>query len=207
MKKIICLILSLVILSITSISTQAQVTDDKLLEEFTAYCKDNINLNNPSSFENYSVRIHVRNDVEGVTYFIGDCQSLIMNMGYSEFIDGWYFESSIIRPPSGLGLFVRTDEGIWDLKEAYEQGIITDLSPTLSLTDEVYFTIIENGDANGDYAVDIKDSTAIQKHLAGLDVNLVDKNKREEILDTDRDGSITVRDATVIQKRIAGLVV
>lgn len=58
------------------------------------------------------------------------------------------------------------------------------------------------GDVNMDKTVNIKDATAIQKHVAGL-ITLSDIAK--SLADYDADTRITVKDATCIQKLIAGL--
>ncbi len=72
--------------------------------------------------------------------------------------------------------------------------------PVIPTRDEACFGKI--GDANTDREVNIKDATAIQKHLASLD----ELSKNGAVLaDTDEDGIVTIKDATAIQKYIAGL--
>lgn len=61
------------------------------------------------------------------------------------------------------------------------------------------------GDANLDNAVNIKDATLIQKHIAYLE-EITDSNALL-CADADLDGDINIKDATAIQKHIAGLVV
>ncbi|MBE6737715.1 MAG: hypothetical protein E7566_03550 [Ruminococcaceae bacterium] len=58
------------------------------------------------------------------------------------------------------------------------------------------------GDANEDGIVNIKDATAIQKHIASLIV-LTDKGC--SISDVDGSGEVNIKDATAIQKYIAGI--
>ncbi len=59
------------------------------------------------------------------------------------------------------------------------------------------------GDSNADGKVNIKDATAIQKHLAELEVmDVISAN----VSDTDSDYALTIKDATTIQKKIAGLI-
>ncbi len=58
------------------------------------------------------------------------------------------------------------------------------------------------GDANGDGAVNVKDATAIQKHLAEI-VTL--DSLAVEISDINSDGKVTVKDATAIQKKLVAL--
>ena len=71
-------------------------------------------------------------------------------------------------------------------------------APTTNPADELLF-----GDANLDGKVNIKDATALQKHLAKL-LTLSEKNL--SVSDTNKDGRITISDATAIQKKIAGLI-
>ncbi len=58
------------------------------------------------------------------------------------------------------------------------------------------------GDVTRDGDVNIKDATAIQKHLAAINIF---SSEVESLADYDGDGTITIKDATAIQKFIAGL--
>ena len=61
----------------------------------------------------------------------------------------------------------------------------------------------ELGDVNGDGKLNIRDATAIQKHLAKI------ATLSDEVLpvaDYNADGKVNVKDATTIQKKIAGLI-
>ncbi len=59
------------------------------------------------------------------------------------------------------------------------------------------------GDVNGDGVVNVKDATAIQKHIAGL----ITLSGKELILaDYNLDKAVNIKDATTIQKKIAGLI-
>lgn len=58
------------------------------------------------------------------------------------------------------------------------------------------------GDADCDTAVNIKDATKIQKHLASLETLSAQGAINAEV---DGDGNITIKDATMIQKHIAGM--
>lgn len=58
------------------------------------------------------------------------------------------------------------------------------------------------GDVNLDNNVNVKDATAIQKHIASL---IVLEDIALDLADYDRDTKITVKDATAIQKFIAGI--
>ncbi len=58
------------------------------------------------------------------------------------------------------------------------------------------------GDADCDNEVNIKDATAIQKHIALLEML---SSQGETNADVDIDNDITIKDATMIQKHIAGI--
>ena len=59
------------------------------------------------------------------------------------------------------------------------------------------------GDVNRDGYIDIIDATAIQRHLAGLELIPA---KNLAAADTDGDGEITVADVTQIQYYAAGII-
>ncbi len=59
------------------------------------------------------------------------------------------------------------------------------------------------GDVNRDGSVNIKDATAIQKHIAGL-ISL--DSEQVSLADFNGDGTVNIKDATQIQKKIAGLI-
>ena len=61
---------------------------------------------------------------------------------------------------------------------------------------------ISMGDVNLDGSVNIKDATAIQKHIANL-ITLDEKGY--DVADVDGSGSVNIKDATAIQKHIAGI--
>ncbi len=58
------------------------------------------------------------------------------------------------------------------------------------------------GDVNLDSTLNVKDATAIQKHIAGLQTL---SQQGLSVADFNKDGSINVKDATTIQKKVAGL--
>ena len=58
------------------------------------------------------------------------------------------------------------------------------------------------GDADEDSKVNIKDATAIQKHIAGL-ITLTQTG--EKLADVDSNTTVNIKDATAIQKHIAGI--
>ncbi|MBQ9742114.1 MAG: dockerin type I repeat-containing protein [Ruminococcus sp.] len=58
------------------------------------------------------------------------------------------------------------------------------------------------GDANEDGKVNVKDATAIQKHIASL-ASLSDTGRI--LADVDANGNVNIKDATAIQKHVAGM--
>ncbi|MBQ3073064.1 MAG: dockerin type I repeat-containing protein [Ruminococcus sp.] len=58
------------------------------------------------------------------------------------------------------------------------------------------------GDANADGKVNIKDATAIQKHIASL---IILSETGYVLADVDENGNVNIKDATAIQKHVAGM--
>ena len=75
--------------------------------------------------------------------------------------------------------------------------IITQL---FSLT--AFATTELKGDVNGDGKVNVKDATAIQKHIADL---ITITAEGLVLADADGSGIVNIKDATAIQKHVAGL--
>ncbi len=73
---------------------------------------------------------------------------------------------------------------------------------TYTKTFEVEVVDAAKGDVNQDGDINIKDATAIQKHLAKLEIL---EGASLAAADYDEDSVVTIKDATAIQKRIAGL--
>ena len=57
------------------------------------------------------------------------------------------------------------------------------------------------GDADGNEKVNVKDATAIQKHVADIEVT----NFNAAVADVDANNKVNVKDATAIQKHVAGI--
>lgn len=112
----------------------------------------------------------------------------------------WCIYSTGTYYPSSTSMFVRKDDRIFTLQEAWDCGIITDLSPVVGFNRPKVHSI---GDADLDYEITILDATQIQLKLAQLLSS--DKEWIVEVADYDRDGETTVLDATAIQIRLAKL--
>ncbi|MGN0452927.1 MAG: dockerin type I repeat-containing protein, partial [Ruminococcus sp.] len=59
------------------------------------------------------------------------------------------------------------------------------------------------GDADGNGIINVKDATAIQKHVAGI-ITLT--NQELANADFNADGVVNVKDATAVQKKVAGII-
>lgn len=125
--------------------------------------------------------------MDGCVEVLGDW--VVNNYGYYVYGDG-------------LCLYAYDGEKFYYIKEAWEMGIITDLSEVECFSEPIYVTRI--GDVNRDRKIDVKDATALQKHLAELDI-LPEDCGFGVIYDFNEDNKINVKDATAIQKHIAGL--
>jgi hypothetical protein len=68
-------------------------------------------------------------------------------------------------------------------------------SATIHFNDQI-------GDVNMDGQIDVRDTTAIQKHIVALELF---NDEQLFLADTDGDGLVTIMDATLIQKYIAGI--
>ncbi len=106
--------------------------------------------------------------------------------------------------------YVMTDNGIawYSIEPVYNDYLILDSYSIWFLGCYGWVDVIQPangiiGDANGDDEVNIKDATAIQKHLAMLELIA---DERIQFADADGDDVLTIKDATVIQKCIAGIV-
>lgn len=62
----------------------------------------------------------------------------------------------------------------------------------------------ELGDVDMDERINVKDATAVQKHLA--EISVYQQDVIDLLMDYDQNGTINVKDATAIQKKVAGLV-
>ena len=102
---------------------------------------------------------------------------------------------------------VLVDGVLYELKEGYESGVLTDadfeiISGFEYKTFSLKKVVPLNGDANGDNQLSILDATHIQMYIAGL----VDKSDIDlELSDMDSDGDVSVMDATAVQLKLAGI--
>lgn len=154
--------------------------------------------------------IHPR-DVDEVTLvssFDGDIDGETFHVSYTDGSEDTltfdvlsYFEYD----ESYLAGYARTENGVtYYEQEKYEYDDFTEyifniLFTQVTVTTDKYM----HGDANCDGDISVLDATAIQMHLASI--NLLSP-EGEAVADTDGDGLITVLDATRIQRFIALLI-
>ena len=119
------------------------------------------------------------------TYFwpILFCDSLT-TINFSGTVSQWEaMDIDVYNEENKAGLYVYCTDGMITLEESeYDDNL---------------------GDVNKDSKLNIRDATAIQKHLAKI-ATLSDEIL--ELADYNEDGKVNVRDATTIQKKIAGLI-
>ncbi len=101
------------------------------------------------------------------------------------------------------------DGVLYDLKDAYEQGVVSDADlDVISRFESKHYIFVNKhelyGDITGDFVIDIYDATTIQRCLAGL--SKLSWQNGEEYADFDMDGKVTILDATGIQMKVAKLI-
>ena len=101
---------------------------------------------------------------------------------------------------------VLVDGVLYELKDAYEKGAITDddLAEMAEFESRNFYFVHKDelrGDVSGDMNVDVYDATTIQKCLAGRDDFSWHRGK--EYADFDGDGVVSILDATGIQMKVA----
>ncbi len=181
-------------------STEPVVGENyEFMKNFWSFCTDN---------EEYSagkVEIWDTKKIGDVLIFTGDLVDAEQDPmeGYSEVLGDWVVSNyGYYTYGQGLCLYAYDGEKFYTIKEAWDSGIIIDLSEVEDFSEPIYVTKI--GDANRDKKIDIKDATSIQKHLADL-TTLIVEDGFGYVYDYTKDSNINIKDATAIQKHIAGL--
>ena len=126
----------------------------------------------------------------------------------------------VIKDSSGNVCYTETVKSYWHHLTYCVSKISLDWIPekkgtytvTVSSTDgakdyaekTVEFTVFDSiyGDADGNGEVNVKDATAIQKSLAGVDQEIT---FRRDLADCDKNNAVTIKDATCIRKFIANV--
>ena len=201
MKKILSVLLLAVLLtSMGLLSVSAEVDEDSLSGEFFSFC----NSKAETTYEHDSVRIIDYVESNGMVFFHADCSWIFMHnmIVQADSMGDWCFMTSPCDSGiSGLGVYVKYDNEIYTIEKAWEEGIVTDLSPVSELDGIIFYRI---GDVNGDRVLNIKDATALQKFIANKKVDIVSNYAiREKVFNMNKDENINIKDATAIQKHIA----
>ena len=117
----------------------------------------------------------------------------------SERFGDWCVYSGGSNYPSETAMYVRKDGEIYTLKEAWDSGIVTDLSPAIGFSK--YTRVYPVGDADLDYEVSVLDATLIQMEVAKTAPTGI--QSIFEVNDVDNDRKVTIMDATAIQRKLA----
>lgn len=205
MKKITALLISIILLISSCVATSAQVDEETLLQDYIEYMENEYSCTyTPDPFLG-TPGIDKVVESDGVIYFAAHSWFLTLTAGIREVIGDWFYHNNSIEKPNGIALLVQKDGVIYDIETAYNEGIITDLSPTLEFDGIGGRSVYPIGDADGNHEINIKDATAIQKYLVGIETELVCEEYRATIMDSNFDEETNIKDATVIQKKLANL--
>lgn len=168
--------------------------------KFLEYCKKQL----PSNDNKYSVTIYEQISYEDMLFFTGYYGGTpIATIVHVTDWGDWYSMSGLGNANlSVVGVYVQIGEEILSLESAYDNGLVTDLTPITKLKTAFFYRI---GDVNGDKNLDIKDATSLQKYLVGINNETIIPPLQNKILDMNKDKKINIRDATAIQKYLAKL--
>ena len=202
MKKIISVFLILVMtIMMGTTSIKAEINEEKLESEFFSFC-DNIR----KAGEGDTVSIYDSLEADSVIFFHGGCNWIFEHQSVAQIgnLGDWYFITGLRQNGmSGLDVYVKTADKIYPLEDAYENNVITDLTPVAMLKGPMFYHL---GDINGDIILNIKDATALQKYLANIETEIIINGLlQREIFDMNKDEKINIRDVTAIQKYLVGI--
>lgn len=201
MKHFLTVFLSLIIcLSAGIIGVNATTSDDTLAQDFFEFCNSKVQAASPDD----SVQIHDFTQADGMIFFHAECSWIFMHQMaiYPHSMGDWCFMTgSCENGLSGLDVYVKVNDEILTIEDAWKNGTVTDLTPVSQLDGLVFY---RRGDVNGDNALNIKDATALQKLLASIKTASVsNKDIQASVFDMNNDGKVNIQDATAIQKYIA----
>ncbi len=193
-KTLICIALIFVLLSSYSASVSAEVNSDALKEEFLYYYYNG----SPETFPDAEVYMGEIIELEDKVIFTGYGLYAPFNMEYAKRFGDWYCYLPYYWTPSSISVYVKFSDEIYTLDEAWDDGILTDITPVLNLVGKDFYPV---GDVNQDKEINVKDATELQKYLACM----VRKwyISYDGICDLNDDGKINIRDVTAIQKSLA----
>lgn len=124
----------------------------------------------------------------------------------NDFGEYTYYNPNYYRDHREYLIYLYNQDLVYTIEDAYYEKV-DGLEPALrALNGEV---LLKNGDANGDFEVNVKDATFLQKYTAKLEslnkIYSLELFKRSA--DINRDHKINVKDATLLQKQIAKMVI
>ena len=129
MKKIVSFIMVLVLLFGVCATVGAAQEDTTLKQKFYDYCV-NVMPEDMKPEDLKDISIDETQEIEGVELFFGWCNKQEPeSVSVYKAIGNWRFYSDKTYYPYDLGLFVCSGDEIYNLEDAYEIGLITDLAP------------------------------------------------------------------------------
>ena len=182
MKKIICVILSLLLLF--GLATTAVSAEDW--------------------GENFYLAYHYFGTNNG--YDICTIDALFTIMEYEEVIGGYLFLSPKLSEHQLALYAVKGDEQIY-IKDAYEQGLI-DIGVVAEMVDgfiynsNPFYWAFPLGDTNYNKKLEVADTILIQRFIAKID----SWPNHYNLYDVNQDGEINLEDVLLVQKKIAKIV-
>lgn len=215
MKRILCLLIAvLMLMSVGVMSVGAEeAIPENLKQGFFDYFREPNKKMEDIVILDYS-------EIDDCVFFYGYLAPFALeDMSYQKVVGDYFIigqmlfryidDSYDFDAATYSGFHVMVDGVVYDIKDAYEQGIVTDISPIAELdTVGPNYTggtaAILMGDVDIDGKLTIKDATAIQKYLAGM-LEHWTGNVQMSISDINLDDDTNIRDATAIQKKLAGI--
>ncbi len=142
MKKILCFILALVMLLGICATANAAEEYTELEQKFYDYCLEVLPEDmKPSQTD--SVKITFSHETEGFTLFGAECLWLdTEKTPINKTVGKFFVQSDYTYSPYDLGVYISSSTNkIYTLEEAYDEGIITDLSVIVSISEN--YTIVK----------------------------------------------------------------
>lgn len=133
MKKLLCYILVVtLVVSICVMGVSATSIEEELTTKFFNYCGgNNIDWNNPNiSKVEPKVKIYEYTEDDNIVYF--SAVACWLEQGSMEWVKEygkWRIYSPAANSPSSLSFYIKIGDDIFSIEEAWEKGLVTDLTP------------------------------------------------------------------------------
>ncbi len=218
MKKIFCFVLALVLcLSavVTAGATELPETDDYSMQVARLItmteADEELDLFNLGYVYEEFYRHYSSEDEAVPDYVFVFAQTLApFPLELDEQVGDYYFHQASIggvsmpTPDTQLNYFVYVpaENVLYTALEACDMGF-EDLNIAFASAGENCALV---GDAHRDFVLNIKDATALQKYIAGMDVPWDCNVWEYYVFDFNGDKDVDIKDATAIQKHLAGIV-